>query len=106
MTWGINACRAVRRVKRCSDFQGRGLGKSSRFLSASHLGWVCRLFVIIYDYMHKFDAFVPRMAARPRLGEVHNVEDIVSGIENTPDAFIGMMRGDNLGKRLVKIAIE
>jgi NADPH-dependent curcumin reductase CurA len=61
---------------------------------------------IIYDHMHKFDNFVPRMAERLRSGKVQYVEDIVSGIENTPDAFIGMMRGENLGKRLVKIASE
>lgn len=59
---------------------------------------------IIYDHMHKFDAFLPRMAARLKSGEVRYFEDIVEGIEATPEAFIGMMRGDNIGKRLVKIA--
>ncbi len=29
-------------------------------------------------------------------------EDIVEGLENAPQAFIGMLRGDNIGKRLVK----
>lgn len=31
-------------------------------------------------------------------------EDIVEGIENTPRAFIGMLEGANIGKRLVKVA--
>tara|TARA_B100000530_G_scaffold336010_1_gene289550 strand:- start:8357 stop:9352 length:996 start_codon:yes stop_codon:yes gene_type:complete len=30
-------------------------------------------------------------------------EDIVSGIENAPDTFIGMMKGKNFGKLLIKI---
>ncbi len=38
--------------------------------------------------------------------EIHkpsqNQEDIVEGLENAPQAFIGMLRGDNIGKRLVK----
>jgi NADPH:quinone reductase len=30
-------------------------------------------------------------------------EDFVEGLENAPAAFIGMLRGDNIGKRLVKV---
>ena len=59
---------------------------------------------VIYDHMHKFDAFLPRMAERLQSGAVRYFEDIVAGIENTPAAFIGMMRGDNIGKRLVQVA--
>ena len=31
-------------------------------------------------------------------------EDIVEGIENSPRAFIGMLQGENIGKRLVRVA--
>ncbi|HWC98073.1 MAG TPA: NADP-dependent oxidoreductase [Candidatus Sulfopaludibacter sp.] len=31
-------------------------------------------------------------------------EDIIEGLENAPSAFVGLMRGDNIGKRLVKVA--
>jgi len=31
-------------------------------------------------------------------------EDIVEGIENAPRAFIGMLSGENIGKRLVRVA--
>lgn len=30
-------------------------------------------------------------------------ETIVDGIDNAPDAFIGLLRGDNIGKMLVKV---
>lgn len=59
---------------------------------------------IIYDHMDDFASFPPRMAERLRRGEVRYYEDIVTGIDNTPAAFVGMMRGENLGKRLVRIA--
>jgi hypothetical protein len=59
---------------------------------------------IIYDHMQDFDAYPARMAARMRRGEVPYFDDIVEGIENTPAAFIGMLRGDNVGKRLVRIS--
>jgi len=59
---------------------------------------------VIYDHMHKFEAFLPRMANRLREGKVRYFEDIIDGIENTPSAFIGMMAGDNIGKRLVRVA--
>ncbi len=30
-------------------------------------------------------------------------EDIIEGIENAPDALIGLLNGENKGKRLVKV---
>ena len=32
-------------------------------------------------------------------------EDIVEGIENAPKAFIGLMKGENFGKLLVKVKL-
>jgi NADPH-dependent curcumin reductase CurA len=31
-------------------------------------------------------------------------ENIVEGIENASAAFIGMLKGDNIGKQLVKVS--
>ena len=36
-------------------------------------------------------------------GVVKDPEDIVEGIDAAPAAFIGMMQGDNVGKRLVRV---
>ena len=58
---------------------------------------------IIYDHMQDFDAFPARMADRMRRGGVRYFDDIVDGIEHTPDAFIGMLKGNNIGKRLVRV---
>ncbi|KAF9310358.1 hypothetical protein BG003_008649 [Podila horticola] len=39
-----------------------------------------------------------------RVGEIIYKEDILEGIENAPEAFIGMLQGKNFGKAVVKIA--
>ncbi|MEC8201415.1 MAG: NADP-dependent oxidoreductase [Pseudomonadota bacterium] len=57
----------------------------------------------VRDNMEMFEEFVLRMAALMKSGDVVYTEDIVDGIENAPDAFIGMMRGENIGKRLVRV---
>ncbi len=66
-------------------------------------GAVMRKFSI-YDHMDQYDAFLPWMSERVKDGRIVYVEDIVDGFDNTIDAFIGMMRGENLGKRLVRVS--
>ena len=36
-------------------------------------------------------------------GKIKWQETIVAGIENAPKAFIGLFKGDNVGKMLVKL---
>jgi NADPH-dependent curcumin reductase CurA len=36
-------------------------------------------------------------------GELKYREHITQGLEKTPDAFVGMMQGDNIGKAIVKL---
>lgn len=36
-------------------------------------------------------------------GKLHYRETIAEGIENAPEAFIGMLQGRNIGKQLVKL---
>jgi NADPH-dependent curcumin reductase CurA len=85
-----------------SQYDGQGAG--IRNLAAVVGARATMTGFIIYDHMDGFEAFPARMAERMRRGEVRYFEDIVDGIENTPAAFIGMMAGDNLGKRLVRVA--
>jgi len=41
-----------------------------------------------------------------RDGKIRYRENVVDGLENAPDAFIGMMQGDNIGKQLVRVKPE
>lgn len=57
----------------------------------------------IYDHVHKLPAFVPRMGQLLADGEIVYDEDIVDGIDQLPGTFLGMLAGDNIGKRLVRV---
>lgn len=37
-------------------------------------------------------------------GKVKVKEDVVEGLENAPEAFIGLLEGKNFGKLVVRIA--
>ena len=53
-----------------------------------------------YDLLQDFLAEVGPWVAS---GELKYRETIVDGIENMPDAFIGLLAGENIGKMLVKV---
>lgn len=37
-------------------------------------------------------------------GQIKVFEDIVEGLENAPRALIGLLAGENTGKRMVRVA--
>ena len=37
-------------------------------------------------------------------GSLKYKEDVVEGLQNAPRAFIGLMRGENFGKQLIKVS--
>jgi NADPH-dependent curcumin reductase CurA len=59
---------------------------------------------IISDHAARFPDFVAEVGGALRDGKLRYRETVVEGIENAPDAFIGLLRGDNTGKMLVKLA--
>jgi len=63
-------------------------------------------FIISDFYQSTFQEFRRDMTAWVSQGEVKVREDVVSGLENAPEAFIGMLRGKNFGKLVVKVSDE
>jgi NADPH-dependent curcumin reductase CurA len=59
---------------------------------------------LVTDYAHRFDEALPRLAQWVAEGRLRYREDVTEGIENAPRAFIGLLRGENRGKALVKVA--
>jgi NADPH-dependent curcumin reductase CurA len=45
-----------------------------------------------------------RLARWVAEGSIRWREDVTEGLENAPTAFMGMLRGENRGKALVKVA--
>ncbi len=56
------------------------------------------------DYAPRFGEAIPRLAAWLAAGKLRYREDVTDGLENAPRAFIGMLRGENRGKALVRVA--
>jgi NADPH-dependent curcumin reductase CurA len=59
---------------------------------------------IVSDHMARRDDFVRDVGGWLRDGKIRYRETVVEGIERAPDAFIGLLRGENTGKMLVKLA--
>jgi len=57
---------------------------------------------LVGDFADQHAEGLRQMSAWLKEGRLNYREDIVEGLENSPQAFIGMLRGDNIGKRLVK----
>jgi NADPH2:quinone reductase len=47
--------------------------------------------------------FLTEASAWVRDGRLRYREDVVDGLENAPEAFIGMLQGKNFGKLLVRV---
>jgi NADPH-dependent curcumin reductase CurA len=58
---------------------------------------------LVFDYQARMDEFHREMAGWLKSGAVKSRETVVEGLERTPDAFLGLFRGANVGKMLVKL---
>jgi NADPH:quinone reductase len=60
---------------------------------------------LVMQFAERFDEGLKQLANWLRERKIQYREDIVEGLENAPEAFIGMLQGNNIGKRLVKVAV-
>jgi len=59
--------------------------------------------LLVFDYQHRYEEAVARLADWVREGKLHYREDIVDGIEHAPGSIAELYRGENLGKRLIRL---
>jgi NADPH-dependent curcumin reductase CurA len=59
---------------------------------------------IVGDHGHLRDDFVREVGTWLSEGRIHHRETVVEGLEHAPSAFIGLLRGANTGKMLVKLS--
>jgi NADPH-dependent curcumin reductase CurA len=58
---------------------------------------------IVSDHVERLPTFLADTAGWVREGRIKYREDVVEGLEQSPRAFIGLLRGENLGKMLVRV---
>lgn len=58
---------------------------------------------LVWDYEHRYEEAVAKLAAWVREGKLRYREEILDGITAAPDAIASLYRGENLGKRLIRL---
>ena len=58
---------------------------------------------VYFDHVARLEEAVAKLAGWVREGKLRHREDILEGIEHAPDAVAGLYRGENLGKRLIRV---
>ena len=58
---------------------------------------------VIFDHPEYAPSARADLARWLRLGQLRYVEEVLEGIECAPDAIAGLYRGENLGKRLIRL---
>jgi NADPH-dependent curcumin reductase CurA len=61
-------------------------------------------FFLVMEWIGEYPEAIATLAGWIKEGKLEYRESIAEGLENAPRAFIGLLRGENLGKQLVKIA--
>ena len=61
---------------------------------------------LVFQFADRYAEGRRQIAQWLREGKVKYRETIVDGLENAPRAFIGLFRGENIGKMLVRVAAE
>ena len=59
---------------------------------------------IVMDFFARRDVATERLAGWLQSGALVAQEDILDGLESAPRGLVGLLRGDNLGKRMVRVA--
>ena len=58
---------------------------------------------IVTDFMDQRDTALADLQSWVASGKLKVQEDVIDGLENTPKALIGLLAGENRGKRMVKV---
>ncbi len=62
-----------------------------------------RGFIIFDDFAPIYPEFAKEMADWLDSGRIHYREEMIDGLEQAPAAFIGLLHGENFGKRVIRV---
>ncbi|WP_158144835.1 NADP-dependent oxidoreductase [Vibrio metschnikovii] len=60
-------------------------------------------FIIFDDYGDRYSEFAREMSQWLSKGKIHYREQIISGLDNAPQTFIGLLEGKNFGKVVIEV---
>lgn len=63
-------------------------------------------FIIAQDYGDRIDEFQAQMGRWVQEGKIHYREQVTDGLENAPQALIGLLEGKNFGKVVIRVAAD
>jgi len=58
---------------------------------------------LYFDHLDRQEEAIERLAGWMREGKLHQREDVLDGLDAAPDAIAGLYRGENLGKRIIRL---
>ena len=59
---------------------------------------------IVSDHAALMGEFVTEVGSLVKAGKLKSRETIVDGLDRAPQAFMGLLKGENFGKLVVKVA--
>jgi NADPH-dependent curcumin reductase len=57
----------------------------------------------VSDFAAQFPQFLADMSGWLKEGRVKYREDVTDGLENTPRELIGLLKGENFGKKIIRV---
>ncbi|WP_208379096.1 NADP-dependent oxidoreductase [Cumulibacter soli] len=60
--------------------------------------------LLVFDFQDEFDQARAQLRSWVEDGKVKVVQDVLEGIEQLPQALVGLLAGENVGKRMVRVA--
>jgi NADPH-dependent curcumin reductase CurA len=61
---------------------------------------------IVWDFAAQYPDFIRDMSGWLREGRVKYREDITDGLENAPRELIGLLKGENFGKKIIRVRAD
>ncbi|MCM2475865.1 NADP-dependent oxidoreductase [Rhizobium sp. CG5] len=62
-----------------------------------------RGFIIYDDFGHLYPDFAKEMGGWVAAGQMQYREEVIDGLEQAPRAFVGLLRGEGFGKRVIRV---
>ena len=59
--------------------------------------------MVVFDYAQRYPQAITELAGHLREGRMHSREDLVSGLENFPQALLKLFNGENFGKLVLEV---